>query len=368
MSKGRKTIKQMRNAERANVQRFNDNGVYLNNPEAQPSFDKHKPIHSDRKAMAFGMEPISPKRLWQLPYGDAGAGQSVYRRVQVFYPLNNTDDFIPGLGARIAEFPYSEAIGVATNRSSDQKPQYFHVSVYGIGVRRNGRQQPALQPLPQNEILQQQFEQIFVAAGGTAIPLTPRFVPSVPSCQARIMVHDESGQRFFDVDVLGNRSFSVYAWGVTVFVLIKRDGFEFDEQNPQENEVRADGYEDDIIGARIVPIFTNKTESTQNRTIGITIDPSEFVGLPRIIPVPPGARTVQIFSNNPDPAGAGFVAEFLYGRIDPAVRADVGTIDFIAGQSKTGIISIPNAPSIAIRPRDNLAPLTGFSLVFEVEP
>jgi len=357
----------MRNAERASVQRFNDNGVYLPNPDAQPVYDKHKPIPSDQKALAFGMEPISPKRLWQLPYGDAGAGQSVYRRVQVFYPLNNPDEGVLG-DNRIPEFPYSEAVAVATNRSADQKPSYFHVSVYGIGVRRNGRQEPALQPIPQAEILQRQFEQIFVAAGATAIPLTPRFIPSVPSCQARVMVHDESGQRFFDVDVLGNRSLSVYGWGVTVFVLIKRPGFEFDEQNPQVNSVQASGYEDDIIGARIVPIFTNKTESVQNRTISITIDPAEFVGLPRIIPVPPGSRKVQIFSNNPDPAGAGFQAEFLYGRIDPAIRSDVGTIDFIAGQSKTDIISIPNAPSIAIRPRNNLAPLTGFSLVFEVEP
>jgi len=370
MSKGRKTIKQMRNAERASVQRFNDNGVYLPNPDAQPVYDKHKPIPSDQKALAFGMEPISPKRLWQLPYGDAGAGQSVYRRVQVFYPLNNLDDFIPGLGARISEFPYSKAVAIATNRSSDQKPQYFHVSIYGIGVRRNGRGLPApLQPLPQSEILNQQFEQIFIAlAGGGVIPLTERFIPSVPTCQARVMVHDESGQRFFDCDVLGNRSFSVYGWGVTVFVLIKSPGFEFDEQNPQTNETRADGYEDDVVGARIVPIFSNKTDNVENRTIGITIDPSFSVGNGRIIPVPPGARKVQIFSNNPDPAAAGFEAEFVYGRVDPSARNDVGTIDFIAGQSKTAIIDIPNAPSVAIIPTNAASPVTGFSLVFEVDP
>ena len=362
MSKGRKTIKQMRGTERARVKQFNDNGVYLRNPDRGPAVDRHRPISSNQKALAFGMEPISPKKLFDLPPGDAGSGQSVYRRVHVFYPLNRGDL------DRIIATPYSEAVQVATNRSSDQKPQYFHVSFYGIGVRRNGRGLPAQQPLTQAEILQLQFEQIFIQAGPAAIPVTPRFIPSVPTCQARVMVHDESGQRLYDMDIIGNRHMTFFAWGVTVFILGKRPGFEFDEQNPQVNEVEADGYEDDIIGARILPIFTNKTESRQIRTISITIDPSEFVNQRRIIPIPPGARKVQIFSNNPDPAGAGFEAEFYYGRIDPATRPDAGRIDFIAGQSKTGIIMIPNTPSISIRPSDPQAPVTGFSLAFEVEP
>lgn len=367
MSKGRKTIKQIRGAERARVKPFNDNGVYLRNPNKGPAIDKHRPISSDQKALSFGMEPISPKKLFDLPPGDAGSGQSVYRRVHVFYPLNRGDGSLR-LGERLAEYPYSEAVQVATSRSSVQKPLYFHVSFYGIGVRRNGRGLPAQQPLTQSDILQLQFEGIFIQVGAAVTPITPRFIPSVPTCQARVMVHDESGQRFYDMDIIGNRHMTFFAWGVTVFVLVKRPGFEFDEQNPQINEIEADGYEDDIIGARILPIFTNKTESRQIRTISVTIDPSEFTGARRVIPIPPGARKVQIFSNNPDPAGSGFEAEFLYGRIDLAARSDVGTIDFIGGQSKTGIILIPNAPSIAIRPTDPQAAVTGFSLAFEVEP
>lgn len=367
----RKSIGQIRRAQRAAVKHLNDNGIYLSNPDASPSYDRHEPIDSDSKAIALGMEPVSPKRLFDLPPGDAGAGQTVYRRVQLFYPLNNFDDFIPGLGGRFAEYPYSRAIAIATNRSKNQKPQNFHVSMYGIGATRNGIPAGGIQqPLSSTEILNLQFEQIFIReAGGVAVPITDRYLPAVNVCQARVMVHDESGQRFYDFDVIGNRSATFYAWGVTVFALIKNGGFEVDEQNLQVNEIQATGYQNDIVGARVLPVSTNVTESMQMRTISVVIDPSVSIGRGRCIPIPPGSKRVQIFSNNPDPAGDGFFAQFVFGRVDPGGnRADLGDVEFIAGLSRTGIVSIPNAPQIAILTGDGDGPVTGFSVVFEVEP
>jgi hypothetical protein len=59
--------------------------------------------------------------------------------------------------------------------------------------------------------------------------------------------------------------------------------------------------------------------------------------------------------------------EFWTGRAALGTRPDLGFIDWQAGQAKTAVVEIPNASAIAIRPRA-LAPATGFSLVFEVEP
>ena len=182
------------------------------------------------------------------------------------------------------------------------------------------------------------------------------------------MIHDESGQRFFDVDVIGTRSFSVYAFGVTVFLLVKPPGYEVDEQNPDSLipiDTAGLGVEDDIVGARIVPIFTNRTENIQNRTISITIDSVDR----RIIPIPPGARRVQIFSNEPLPEALPWLVQFWTGRGAFASRPDLGIIDFQPGQSKTAIIEIPNASAISIGTLINPPPVpTGFTLIFEVEP
>jgi len=359
MTRKRLGVGDIRDMERAAAKRFNDNSVSLPNPNASPAFDSHKPIPSDQKARAFGMEPVSPKRLFDLPRGDAGAGQSVYRRTHIFYSMGG-----PG---RSASQNYEKPLEIITNRSSTKTPRYFHVSVYGFGVRRPRRAIDEL-PLTIAQAQDRQFEQIYLN-NGAQTPLSPRFIPSVCTCQARIMIHDESGQRFVDVDVIGNRSMNVYAWGVTVFLLVKGDGYEVDSQN--EDSIRTLdgpqdlGYEDDVVGCRVLPIFSNLTENIQNRTISITIDPAVSPNIQRVIPIPPGARNVQIFSNEPDPGGVPWELQFWTGRAGIG-RPDLGDIDWIPGQSKTPVVQIPNASAIAITPRGP-APATGFSLVFEVE-
>ena len=348
----------IRDLQRASVQRFNRNGVSLPNPNGPPPFDRKESISSTQKALAFGMEPNSPKRLFDLPPGDAGTGQSVYRRIHAFF----------GQGIlQPARTNYTKALAIITNKSSTQTSRYFHVSIFGFGVRRRGNGIIPFDPLSISEAQDRQFEQIYVDDVAQT-PVTPRFIPSVLTAQARVMVHDESGQRFYDVDVIGSRSFSVYAWGVSVFLLVKPDGYEVDAQNPGANEqiVSDVCVEDDIVGARVLPVFSNITDNHQNRTITITIDPADTQAR-RIIPIPPGAITVQVFSNEPDPGAVPWSLEFWTGRAATGTRPDLGFIDWQIGQAKTAVVSIPNASAIAIRP-GALAPATGFSLVFEVEP
>jgi len=352
----------IRDLERAQVKPLNDNSVYLPNPTANPAVDRHKPIPSDQKARAFGLEPTSPKRLFDLPRGDAGAGQSVYRRIHAFYSM--------GVDSQAARTNFTKALAIITNRSSTKSPRYFHVSIYGFGIRRGAQfAGPQSGPLTIAEAQDRQFEQIYLN-DAVQTPLTPRFIPSVFSAQARVMVHDESGQRFFDVDVIGNRSLSVYAWGVSVFLLVKPDGYEVDAENPDSNEILDSGFlgfEDDVVGARVVPVFTNRKENLQNRTISITIDTANPPGpIERIIPIPPGARRVQIFSNEPDPGAVPWLVQFWYGRAAGGTRPDLGIIDWEPGQSRTPIVDIVNSSAIAIQPRGP-APATGFTLVFEVE-
>jgi len=359
----------LRDLERKEVRRFNDNRVSLPNPQAEPAFDRHAPIPSDQKALAFGMEPTEPKRLFELPRGDAGAGQTVYRKIHAFYSLAQ-----PGDSGRVGGSDFTKALPIITMRSANQKPKYWHISVYGIGVRRPDNNTP-LEPLSDTEIRSLQFEQYFVeTAPGVFTPLSTRFVPSVNASQVRVLVHDESGGRYFDADVIGNRSFSLYGWGATVFLLVKEDGYEVDAQNPEANTPLTGndaGVEDDLIGGRIVGIFTNRTESIQNRTLSITIDPSRFgaAALPRIVPIPPGAKSVQIFSTASGPLDPLWRLQFWYGRALAGGRPDVGTIDWNGTDSSTRIVGIPNAPSIAITPiNPGITPTTSFSLVFEVEP
>lgn len=367
----RLTIGQIRDAERDEVRQFNDNTVTLPNPDASPVFDRHAPIPSPHKALAFGMEPTSPKRLFELPRGDSGAGQSVYRRTQFFYNLGPAAaDVPPAEFGRVIALPYTRAIGLATMRSVNQKPKYFHVSVFGISVRRPPLPGGVPQnPLTQTVIESQQFESIFFGTGAGLTELTRPFVPAVAVCQARIMVHDESGQRFFDVDVIGNRNFSVYGWGVTVFGLVKTGGYEVDFQNPDMiipltgNSV---GVEDDIFAGRVVGIFANRTENIQNRTITVNVDPAVSGLQPVIVPIPPGARRVQVIAHDAQPLGVPvWNFDFWFGRA--VSRPDVGRFTFNAGQSKTAIVQIANAPSLAITPGNAGLPATSFSIIYQVE-
>ena len=227
-------IKEIREQQRVAAMQYQQENPGIYNPEVSGMLDKEAPITSEEKALALGFEATSPKRLLDLPPGDAGCGESMFRLSHVFYSLSTGVEGGPGLDPRYT--PYSQAVALATQSSSDQKPRYWHVSIYGTGVRREGIRPGAGSPLSLSEIQSRAFEAIYTVLAGIPTDRTTRFVPSVPTCQARVLVHDESGGRYVDVDVIGTRSMTFYGFGATVFLLIKPSGYEVDPANESNNE------------------------------------------------------------------------------------------------------------------------------------
>lgn len=355
-------IKEIREYQRIQALAFQqeDPGIY--NPDVSGLLDKSAPITSEEKALALGFEATSPKRLLDLPPGDAGCGESMFRLSHVFYDLSG-----PG-GGTLAQprfAPYSNAVALATQRSADQKPRYWHVSIYGIGVRRFERLGGPLPPLSLSELQSRQFEAIYGALGAVETDITPPFIPSVPTCQARVLVHDESGGRYVDVDVIGTRSMTFYGFGATVFLLIKPDGYEVNPVDASLNEdidSRGAGVEDDLVGARVLPIATNATQNRDQRTITVITD---IANGRTFVPIPPGALTVQVINHDSTVDAAAWDIRFDYNRINPAVRGDLGFIDMIFAQSRSPVMEIPNAPAISFDAAP-ATPSTQWSLVFEV--
>lgn len=352
-------IRELRNMQRRMARAFEQVNPSIYNPDVSGLLDKTHVPTSEEKALALGFEASEPKRLLDLPCGDAGSGQTMFRRSHVFYRLEG-----PGLNAfnsRPAFEPYSNAIGLATQRSSDQKPRYWHVSIYGVGVRRPGQGAVGILPLSESEVASQAFEAIFGTISGD---LTTRFVPSVPTCQARVLVHDESGGRYFDVDVIGTRSFAVYAFGVTVFLLIKPIGYEVNPSNDALNEpiVSTVMVEDDIVGARVLPIATNVKQNRDLRTITAVTDVGDGV---IFVPIPPGSLKVQIINHDDSVEAALWTIDFIYNRATAGTRVDMGKIDMIPGLARTPVLEIPNVPAISFTAPGGTLP-TQWSLIFEV--
>lgn len=352
----RPTIGQIRNAERAELSRFNNPNVALPNPTADAPFDRTRPQPYEAKVRALGLAPNVPQHFWQLLKGDSGAGSSVYRRVSLFQQL-------AAPLARVASTPYSKAIQVATMKSKDQRPRYFQISLFSVGrVIETG---VPIGPIPDDEILRfaPGIPQSFVPLAGFDVA---RDVPLISTTKFRIMVHDESGQRFVDVDVLGTRSLNLYGWGVTVFALIKEAGYEIDRQ--VEGQLQFDGMLDQsIVGARILPIRSNFTQNVNQRTISVQATADNVI---TIVPIPPGAKTVQVFCAD----GAARFLEYavLFGNIDPinsgvsGVTATLGVIDPEPGKGSSAIYRIPDSNAIFLA---RLTPNAGvFTFVFEETP
>jgi len=180
------------------------------------------------------------------------------------------------------------------------------------------------------------------------------------------MVADESGQRFVDVDVLGTRSMNLYGFGVTVFALIKEDGYEIDRQRDDNPALGPGLLDQSIVGSRIVPIRSNQTQNPCNRTVSIINPAGNFPDT--ILPIPPGARRVQGYTDVP---GADNVRVY-FAAIDPLDQTSKdgiqGTIDFPPTPSaRTDIYDIPNSNAIVI---ENTVgrPSRRWTFVFEVTP
>lgn len=359
---GRPNIRQVRNLERSMVAHFQDPRVGLPNPSAQAPFDRTEPQGRIAKNQALGFQ-VQPDRLIDLPPGDAGAGRSVYRRSHFFSRLDDPANNI------VAGNPMDKAIGMATYVSSDCRPRFWHISFFGIAVQRAANN-VAVQPLTNNEILS---EQLLPTSNGVAAT-SPDFIPAITQLQARIMVFDESGQRFYDVDIMGNRSMDVYAWGVTAFVLGPGNFGAVPEQSMYEVN-RGNGgnlpqtalaglVEDAIIGVRIVPIVINSTQNVENRTITVL---TNNVDVTRV-PIPPGTRKVQVISHETAAVAALYDIRFDSGDDGTFIGSAVqGLIDINAGESKSDVVLVPNSSQITFTPLGGAPAVAGWSLIFTVE-
>jgi len=367
---GRPNISQVRDLEQAMQQPFNDPRVMLPNPSASAPFDRTEPLDRVAKNEAFGFQ-VQPDRIIDLPPGDAGAGQSVYRRTHIFARLNAStapDDPVAGN-------PFDKAIGMATYRSSDCRPRFWHISFFGIGVQRVANNVP-LSPLTNNEILSQQLDPVT----NNVLP-TGRFIPSISQMKGRIMVFDESVQRFYDVDVLGNRSLDIYAWGVTAFILAPGNNYDGQpdqsayEVNAQNGgtpipQTQLEGLvEDSLIGVRIVPIVINSTQNTENRTITVVTPGGADPG-PTRVPIPPGTLRVQVLCHDGATVAATYRLEFDAGDDGTFLgRSDLGLLEFNTGQARTDLMLVPNCSQIIINPpvAPPLVGTVGWSFIFVVE-
>ena len=351
------TLEAVRNIERSNIKTLNDNSVYLSNPVTGALFDRRSPQAYEQKVYGLGLAPNIPKHFWQLIKGDSGAGSSIYRVAELFQEL-------APLGERTAATPYSKAIELATLRSTDGRPRYFHTSLFSVGQVFISN--AATVPRSLNEATR------FAAGIPSGTPSitgnTQLGIPQFGTTQFRIMVHDESGQRFVDVDVLGTRSMNLYGFGVTVFALIKEDGYEIDRRRVDNPPLGPGILDQSVVGARIIPIKRNDTKNINNRTVSI-ISPAGRENV-TVLPIPPGARTVQGYTNA---AGADAVLVFFatIDPLDPTAGAVVGTQGVInfppAPLTHTDKYNVPNANSIVLI---NIAdePLRGWIFVFEVTP
>lgn len=365
---GRPDIREIRNMERAAVVGLSQPGADMLNPHVPEGegFDRTQPQGRIAKNQALGFQ-VQPNRIIDLPPGDAGAGQSMFRRTQVFARLDNPANSI------VAGNPFDHAIPIATQRSSDTRPRFWHISFFGIAVQRVANPPATLEPLSESEILSAQLEPV------TGAFSTVPFVPSVSSLKGRVLIQDESGGRYFDVDVLGNRSFDVYAWAVTVFILVPgnagtdQTGYEVLRVptppgavvNPAPLQSLSGLVEDSIVAARVVPIAINSTQNEDQRTITIVTGNAADTR----VPIPPGAKTVQVISHEPLGTAQNYNIFFDAGNDGTfAGRSDLGLIDLNAGTRSSDPVLIPNASQIIFSPFAPLPPAAnGWSLIFTVE-
>lgn len=365
---GRPNISQVRDLERAMQQPFNDPRVMLPNPSQGAPFDRTEPLDRIAKNEALGFQ-VQPDRLIDLPPGDAGAGKSMYRRTHIFARLNASTS----PGAPVAGNPFDKAIGMATYRSSDCRPRFWHISFFGIGVQRVANNVP-LDPLTNNEILSDQLDPVT----NNILP-TGRFVPAISQMKGRIQAFDESGSRFYDVDVLGNRSLDIYAWGVTAFILAPGNFYEgVPEQAAYEVNTQNGGIavpqtqleglvEDSLIGVRIVPIVINSTQNTENRTITVVTPSGAGVVAPTRVPIPPGTLRVQVLCHDGPIVAAAYTLQFDAGDDGTFLgRSDLGLLEFNPGQARTDLMLVPNAAQIIITPPNDPG-IVGWSFIFVVE-
>jgi len=325
--------------------------IGLTNPSFNPPLDRVQPQDCDVRQRNLGFYN-KPRNFNDLSIGDAGAGESRFRRAQFFQQLARTPVIEPAPipGWNFSDINYDESRAMFTTRSADTRPRFFLVSFFNYGVVREV-DGPTF-PLPERTIM---------TAAGQA--------PSTAMVKGRVQIHDESGSRFFDVNVIGTRSFTLYAFGVTVFALLPSViidgeriviGSEINAQNPSTTPIGVSGLvEDSIFSARIIPAFQNATQIVDNITLSVNV-PS---GGEAFVEIPPGASQLNILQVN-GPLPVNYTIQFSANNtLAPSpIQAGAGLINI-----SDPFIRVPNAKFVVF---GNTGPVFGsgsFTLQFTVE-
>lgn len=330
------------------------NVCYLSNPNPNaPFIGKEIPLPDPLRQQALGLMPQPSFQADAAP-GDANAGNTYFRRGQFYAYLA---DNIAGNPAA-SSLEYSEPVFLATARTTDIRPRYFHVSFFQFGAIRS-----TVAPSPSLAT-----DVLFNAIGQT---------PRVSALRGRVEIQDEGGNRFFDVDILGTRSMAVYAFSVSVSILLPVNpatgqilGFEVDRLNADSaaTTLPAGLVEDSFCSARIVPTFQNASLLSTQVTRTVTVLQNGTAS----VRIPPGSRTVQIRDVS---GGTALGAAYIIG-FTQADAANVGAAGFTGvtmgriftqtGVPQTDRISVPNANFIFFSDAGNTGTRT-FSLTFETD-
>ena len=305
-------------------------------PTGYPTLPNPNPAPFDRKKMppsraeAFGFQE-RPDNINDLEVGNAGAGVSSFRRAQFYSRIADS-----GAAFNADRFVYNIPIAIATARSADTRPRFFHVSFLGVSALSGDQGLPAGPPLSESQILS-----------------TAGIAPSNTVLKGRVQVYDESGSRFFDVNIHGTSSFSVYAWGISTFILLpsldgEAQGAEVDVQNLSNLTLRPGLIENTLATGRIIPIFQNATQITDQVTRTVSI-PSGAAGGTGAIPIPPGARAVRIRANiGVAPGALSPVYRINFSVAPSPIRTfAMGRIFLLPGRLESALMAVPNATFIA---------------------
>jgi hypothetical protein len=267
----------------------------------------------------------------------------------------------------VSDNPATRALAIASYHSNDRRDRLLHISFFGTGVINEVTAMNARGPLSEGEII---GDGGFVGIEDSVIPATTTstaaWIPRISSVQGRVQVHDASGSRWIDVDVIGTRSLSVVAWSATVFALVPVTGYEVvsnlrtdTDQNPQFSGL----IEDSIFGARIAPLYSNVLANKSSRTIMVNL--TGTADSECRIPIPPGSRKVTVINHSTTATDLDYDVTFDIGAPVSGARGTTGLIVLDTALFRTDAIDIPNSTSILIDAQGTATPAT-YSFIFEV--
>lgn len=393
------------------------------NPDAGPqAFHKTRPLNKNQKDQALGFRQ-EPWSLYEANRGDAWNGNSQFRRSQYFSIIAQAEGIVGSLDQReqtagvVTTRRQFKPIALATQTSSDQRPRHWLISAFNTRVVRATRQLTGsaladyqLSPLTEQQILNQNNlpEAAYVSNVPGTFPPVPQpdanpQIEAVAYNRFRIQYQDESGGRTQDIDVIGSRTLTVYAFTVTVFALVPDDEDAYEVVKPSSaassdpaviarinpalprepvpdpaaGEANDFVFEDTLLSARVIPLslhsynpVTNHTTLTAQATRGYG---PGAVGFYAVVPIPPGALTVKIYPKNFDLAQQSLYRFYFdtargYSAVLDSLATAAGQFtpfDPTTGEAFT--IRIPNATDILIAPTEGQEEGTDvFTFVFEV--